>query len=229
MRGGRGWFAREHDPAGEPLRRSAHPVPASIPPSVKERTTGRGIGARGQCSTSLREITRPPEPMKAHQQPAAVLALILLPLLAAAAPRKPAFTLELLAPATDVLGGQTDVRVGITSAAGESVPSAVYCSLGGPPAVPMTRDGDSEAWMVTLDTTLVPNGPQQLEVITNDKRSKLAVVFTSRSSTSSASPTTWSGWTPASGGGPGRWRGRPTRTAPSSRSRASSGPGSGAT
>jgi len=32
--------------------------------------------------------------------------------------------------------------------------------------------------VATLDTTLVPNGPQSLEVITDDKRSRLSVVFT---------------------------------------------------
>jgi hypothetical protein len=41
---------------------------------------------------------------------------------------------------------------------------------GGPPALRMDRDGDSGAWVATLDTTLVPNGSQPLEVITDDNR-----------------------------------------------------------
>jgi len=68
--------------------------------------------------------------MKAHQQPAAILALVLLPLLAAAAPRKPAaFTLELLAPATDVLGGQVEVRVAMLPLPSLTAAPPPSCSL----------------------------------------------------------------------------------------------------
>lgn len=84
----------------------------------------------------------------------------------------PDYTIERLHPVTGtVLRGTVEVRVMVTPAEGKSAPAVVFATMAGPPWARMTAVGDNE-WLAVMDTTLVPNGERELEIITSDKRSK---------------------------------------------------------
>lgn len=84
-------------------------------------------------------------------------------------PQPPQPKIELLQPSgEDVLAGSVEVRIRVSG--GGQMPERFYVGLGGPPWVPMERVKDSSDWAATIDTTLVPNGPQQLTVVSDNNK-----------------------------------------------------------
>ena len=86
--------------------------------------------------------------MNRHTPSEIALALLLcLPI--SAAQKKTAQTMELMDPATSVaLRCEQEIRVRIN---GKTPPSKVYASLGGSPALQLTRLGDSDEWGARSD------------------------------------------------------------------------------
>ncbi len=90
-------------------------------------------------------------------------------------PPKP--VVEILEPTANATIDETTlVNVKITPAVGGKVPSEVYVGLGGPPWIKLlARKTKENHFGRKIDTRMVPNGPQNLIVITGDRRTKGSV------------------------------------------------------
>ncbi|MCF7730605.1 MAG: CehA/McbA family metallohydrolase [Akkermansiaceae bacterium] len=114
--------------------------------------------------------------MNHHTPPAITLALLLC--VPAAAQKKEAPAMELVSPVpSSVQQGVIEVRIR-TGVEGKAAPASIYASLGGSAGVPLTRTGDTGEWGCQIDTTRIPNGGQQLRVITENKRFMVTVPLT---------------------------------------------------
>jgi hypothetical protein len=91
--------------------------------------------------------------------------------------RPPVSKVEILVPAPEAeLHGTVAVRVRITPPEGQKPPAAVYCGIGGgPPWVRMERDSQAGEWTAETDSAMVPNGAQELRVVTDERRVRAAV------------------------------------------------------
>ncbi|HPU07124.1 MAG TPA: CehA/McbA family metallohydrolase [Thermogutta sp.] len=67
-----------------------------------------------------------------------------------------------------VVSGNVSIVVQVMVPPGAAEPTRMLASLGGVPWVELTKDGDK--WQATLNSTLVPNGPQLLKVVTNNRK-----------------------------------------------------------
>ena len=105
------------------------------------------------------------KPASSRVLAAIVLFCLALPTLAEDAP---ATKVEVLQPAAGVaLADTVAVRVRITPPEGRPGPGSVRVGLGGAPWTALTA-GEGGTWMGEIDTTMVPNGPQALTVVTVD-------------------------------------------------------------
>ena len=107
----------------------------------------------------------------------AIVAVTDLGVAAAAQKRPPAPKVEILEPtAGSELVGTVSVRIRLTAPEGVTLPSAVYVGLGGQPWI--ETDKRENEWAAKLDSTMVPNGPVPLTVVTDNKRARAAVEMT---------------------------------------------------
>jgi len=91
-------------------------------------------------------------------------------------PRPPAPKVEILAPAPGAeLQRSVQVRVRITPPEGQKLPTTVFVGIDGPPWVQMTGNEQTGQWAAELDSTLIPNGPRELTVVTDEKRARAAI------------------------------------------------------
>ena len=68
------------------------------------------------------------------------------------------------------LSGVFEVRLKITPLKGKPAPASVHCGLGGVPWTAMERVGDSGEWVGKIDSTMVPNGRQNIIIQTEERR-----------------------------------------------------------
>jgi hypothetical protein len=86
----------------------------------------------------------------------------------------PVAKILILQPRTEQqLTGTTDVRIKFEVPKGATTPTIVYAGLGGAPWTQLKRGG--EEWTAQIDTALVPNGPQKLITLTDNKRANLSI------------------------------------------------------
>lgn len=105
---------------------------------------------------------------------AAVLVGNLAVATAAQRKRPPAPKVQVLEPSVDAeLVGTVSVRIRITAPDGIRLPSSAFVGLGGQPWIEM--DKLENEWAAKFDSTMVPNGPQVLIVITDNKRARAEV------------------------------------------------------
>lgn len=67
------------------------------------------------------------------------------------------------------LSGPVKVRIRIEAPQGAALPTIVYAGLGGPPWIKLSPIEKTSEWTGTLDSSMVPNGPERLMVLTNAK------------------------------------------------------------
>ena len=109
-------------------------------------------------------MTRKPASSRVLAVPA-ILSLV-MPVLAE---DPPAPKVEVLQPAAgQPRTGTVAVSVRITAPEGRQAPASVRVGLGGPPWTALTA-GEAGTWAGEIDTTMVPNGPQPLLVVTSNK------------------------------------------------------------
>ena len=118
-----------------------------------------------------------------HSLPlAAIITLgVCLPQASGAQPKRPpASKVEILAPAAGAeLQGNIQVRIKINPPEGQKPPTTVYFGIGGgPPWVQMKQVEQTGEWVAETDSTMIPNGPHQLTIVTDDKRAKAAIQVT---------------------------------------------------
>ena len=101
------------------------------------------------------------------------------PCLLAAQQEPPPPKVEILQPAADQeLTGAVPVHIKITATEGVALPSVAKAGLGGPPWVSLEKTDQPGEWEGQIESTLVPNGQQQLIVMTNNRKSKAEVQVT---------------------------------------------------
>lgn len=101
--------------------------------------------------------------------------MLLIPLQAARAERKPEPKVEIVRPKTgQVLTGRIDVQLKLPA----KLSGPVYAGLGGPPWAELEQVGDSNEWRGQLDSRMVPNGAQKLIVETTNRRADSAIGVT---------------------------------------------------
>ena len=88
-------------------------------------------------------------------------------------PPPPQAKLLLVSPkAQSSVSGPLTIQVQVEVPAGATEPKQMFAGLGGPPWVRLERQND--LWQGKLDSTLVPNGPQQLRIVTDISRVRAA-------------------------------------------------------
>ncbi|HPP52040.1 MAG TPA: hypothetical protein PK777_03740, partial [Thermoguttaceae bacterium] len=70
------------------------------------------------------------------------------------------------------VSGQVTIQVQMEVPTGAAEPKQMFAGLGGPPWIQLERQ--NELWQGKLDSTLVPNGPQQLRIVTDISRVRAA-------------------------------------------------------
>ena len=96
---------------------------------------------------------------------------LLLPCTSPAAERPPAARMEILQPQPNqVLQGKVEVRAKVIPVPNARTPEQAYVGLGGPPWMAMKRNESNTEWMASLDSSLVPNGEQNLMILTEERR-----------------------------------------------------------
>lgn len=84
-------------------------------------------------------------------------------------PAPPVASLKVLTPGQGtVVSCDLAVEIQVDRPEGAAEPKRMLAGLGGPPWTELQKQGD--IWKGTLDTTLVPNGPQTLRVITENRK-----------------------------------------------------------
>lgn len=74
-----------------------------------------------------------------------------------------------------ILSGKVEVRLKMIPVEKARTPEQAYVGLGGPPWTKMHQDNSTGEFLVELDSCLVPNGPQTLTVLTDERRSRAAL------------------------------------------------------
>ena len=83
--------------------------------------------------------------------------------------RRPVPKVEFLQPAAgQTLSGIVAIQIRITAPEGSTLPSDVCVCFSGAPWVKMNRVAKKDEWKARLDSTLVPNGNEELKVYTNN-------------------------------------------------------------
>ncbi len=77
--------------------------------------------------------------------------------------------------AQQTVSGCIDVCIKAELPDGASMPVAMLVGLGGAPWTPLAKKGDTGEWAGQLNSTLVPNGPQKLIVLTDNKRANISI------------------------------------------------------
>ncbi len=87
--------------------------------------------------------------------------------------RPPVPKVEFVQPAAgQTLNGVVDLQIKITAPEGSGLPSDVYACFSGVPWTKMERVADKGEWKAALDSTLVPNGDEQLKILTSNSRAR---------------------------------------------------------
>ena len=90
-------------------------------------------------------------------------------LLAEQAPPPPVAVLKVQSPQPGaVVSGNLAIRVEVEQPAGVSLPKRMFAGFGGPPWAEL-KNQDS-VWVGEIDTTFVPNGSQNLRIVTDNRR-----------------------------------------------------------
>lgn len=93
-----------------------------------------------------------------------------------AADTNPVARIKLLQPQPNqVLHGTFEVRAQMIPVPKARTPDQAYVGLGGTPWIPLNRDNASGEWTASLDSSLVPNGPQTLIALTDQRRVRTSV------------------------------------------------------
>ena len=93
------------------------------------------------------------------------------------AAEKPVSKLDVVAPSADqTLQGTVTVQVKVAPVDPSRLPTVAFAGLGGPPWVPLKRVENTMIWSGQIDSTLVPNGPQNLIVIATVPKERRATV-----------------------------------------------------
>lgn len=92
-------------------------------------------------------------------------------------PPPPVAALKVLSPGQGTaVSGELTVEVQVDRPPGAAEPKRMLAGLGGPPWIELENQGN--VWKGTLDTTLVPNGPQTLRIITDNRKVTANVALT---------------------------------------------------
>ncbi|MCS7306850.1 MAG: CehA/McbA family metallohydrolase [Thermoguttaceae bacterium] len=90
------------------------------------------------------------------------------------APPPPQAKLGIVSPKPNALvSGELMIQVDLEVPAGAAPPKQMFAGLGGPPWVRLEQQKD--LWQGKLDSSLVPNGPQQLRIVTDISTVRTAV------------------------------------------------------
>ncbi|HOX02169.1 MAG TPA: hypothetical protein P5555_07410 [Candidatus Paceibacterota bacterium] len=96
-----------------------------------------------------------------------------------AAQTQPIIKVDILEPKlSNILSGNIEVRARFTPDPGAPMPEQALVGIGGASWVKMSRVEPSGEWVAVADTTLVPNGPQSLIVVTDQRCGRSAVDVT---------------------------------------------------
>lgn len=93
-----------------------------------------------------------------------------------AAETPPAAKIEILQPPPkQMLQGAVEVRAKLIPVPKARTPEQVYVGLGGPPWTELKRNDTTGEWTGSLDSSLFPNGEQNLIALTDERRTRASV------------------------------------------------------
>ncbi len=79
---------------------------------------------------------------------------------------------------SNIISGTVEVRVRFTPDPGARMPAQAMVGVGGAPWARMSRAQSGDDWVAVVDTTLVPNGPQKVMVVSDQRYGRGAIDVT---------------------------------------------------